>query len=300
MHHEASTVRNVLAFDIGGSHISGALCELNSLQVVRVARKPLPMEAHCNEFLGVLDELSRLVSPNRASIAGAALAMPGPFDFTVGVSYMQHKLKSLYGINLRSALAQRFTLPKSKLSFVNDAAAFLLGEIHSGAARGAKRAVGVVVGTGIGCAFAEDGKWVTNGIGIPPGGEIWNLPYRDGIVEDLLSTKAIKSNYAARTDQSVDVRSIALRAGSDPHARTAFERFGIDLGQVFRDILAPFDPEVIVIGGGISRSSQLFLPFAKNQLNGVGLKLITSTLLDQAALIGAAAFWLDGNDTVDR
>jgi glucokinase len=87
------------------------------------------------------------------------------------------------------------------------------------------------------------------------------------------------------------VAAIAQRASCDAHAVASFENFGSNLGQVFRDILTPFAPDVVVIGGGISRSSQLFLPSAENQLNGNGFKLVTSSLLDQAALLGAAAFW---------
>jgi glucokinase len=267
---------------------------------VRTASTPLRLEASCSEFLELLVNLSHELSQESSHIVGAVLAMPGPFDLAAGVSYMQHKLKSLYGINLRTALAERLNLTVDKLSFVNDAAAFLLGEVHAGAAQGAERAVGVVVGTGIGCAFAENGKWVTHGNGVPPGGEIWNLPYRGGTVEDLVSTKAIRCDYATRTGKDEEVVTIAQRAFTDPDAAAAFENFGNNLGQVFRDILAPFGPDVIVIGGGISRSSQLFLPFAKDQLNGIGFKLVTSSLLDQAALLGAAAFWSKGSNIQSR
>jgi glucokinase len=181
--------------------------------------------------------------------------------------------------------------------FLNDAAAFLLGEVHCGAARGARKAIGVVLGTGIGSAFARDGQWVTLGDGIPPGGEIWNLPYRNGVVEDLLSTRAIKAGYAALTGKDEEVISIASRSASDPEARAVFKTFGLNLGQVFRDVLAPFGPDVVVLGGGISGSARLFLPFAQNQINGLGFKLITSSLLDKAPLVGAASFWRDGSDT---
>jgi glucokinase len=284
-------VRSVLAYDIGGSHISAALCELERLRAPRIASAPLRPDASSIEFLDLLDTLRRDLLRESSPIVGAVLAVPGPFDLAAGVSYMQHKLKSLYGINLKSALAQRLNLPMDKLSFVNDAAAFLLGEVHAGAAQGAKRAVGIVLGTGIGCAFAENGEWVTDGNGVAPGGEIWNLPYRGGTVEDLLSTRAIRCDYAKRTGTDEEVAAIAQRASCDAHAVASFENFGSNLGQVFRDILTPFAPDVVVIGGGISRSSQLFLPSAENQLNGNGFKLVTSSLLDQAALLGAAAFW---------
>lgn len=300
MQRNSPNSRHVLAFDIGGSHVSCAICEVDQLKIVRTASSPVEGEPSCDEFLDLLGALSSHVLPDSSRASGVVLAVPGPFDFAAGISYMQHKLRALNGFDLRSGLADRFSLPAEEISFVNDAAAFLLGELHSGAARGAMRATAMVVGTGIGCAFIENGKWITGGNGVPPGGEIWNLSYRDGTVEDLLSTRAIKGNYATRAGEDAEVALIAARAGSDPLARAVFEEFGVHLGQIIRDILLPFGPEIVVIGGGISRSAQLFMPFAKSQLNGFGPKLVVSSLLDQAALIGAAAFWKDRSDTREK
>ena len=47
------------------------------------------------------------------------------------------------------------------------------------------RSVGLTLGTGVGSAFAVDGKIVGKGRGVPPGGEIWDLPYRESIVEEI-------------------------------------------------------------------------------------------------------------------
>lgn len=291
---------SVLAFDIGGSHISTALCDLADLNILRVGALPLPPHSSCEEFLNLLHKAGEEVMDSKSNVIGAVLAVPGPFDFAAGVSHMRHKLTSLYGVDLRSGLAKRFGWRPEQFRFLHDAGAFLLGEVHSGAARGAARAVGIVLGTGIGSAFAEKGKWITEGKGIPAGGEIWNVPYNEGIVEDLVSTRAIKADYAARTGLDREVATIASRARADSEAQEVFETFGANLGGVFRDLLAPFAPDIVVIGGGISRSAELFLPSARNQLNGFGFELVTSTLLDKAALFGAAAFWRNGSDTTPK
>jgi glucokinase len=294
---ETPDVASVLAFDVGGSHIAGALCKLDDLRVLRIASTPLPSDASSDEFVSLVYQLGTTAANDLSKVAGAVLAVPGPFDCAAGVSHMRHKLRSLYGIDLRTALAQRFGWAPSQISFLNDAGAFLLGEVEGGAARGAKRAVGIALGTGIGSAFARNGIWVTKGEGVPPGGEIWNIPYGEGIVEDLVSTGAIRKEYAARTGRHLDVVTIASSAEVDSDARIVFQNFGHNLGKVFRDILTPFAPDVVVIGGGISRSAHLFLPHAQNQLNGFAFKLVTSSLLDEAPLVGAAAFWRDGSDT---
>jgi glucokinase len=293
---DLSDARSVLAYDIGGSHITVARCTLNDFRIVGTARVPLSEDLSCDHFLDLLHSLARKMGLDRSSPDGAVFAVPGPFDLASGVSHMQHKLKSLYGVNLRAALAGRFGWQPSQFRFLNDAVAFLLGEVQLGAASSANRAIGIVIGTGIGSAFARDGLWVTEGEGVPPGGEIWNLPYGNGIIEDLLSTRAIKREYAARTGKDEEVITIATEADSDPVAQAVFQTFGFNLGKVIRDVLAPFGPDVVVFGGGIFCSSRLFLPFAQNQLNGLGFKLVISSLLDKAPLVGAAAFWLNGSD----
>ena len=281
----------VLTFDVGGSHISAGLCRLRDLNVVRVSGAPLAGLASFEEFVDLLYRLGCEAAGTERSIGGASLAVPGPFDCEAGVSLMQHKLESLYGKDLRGALATRFGWAPSQLRFLNDASAYLLGEVGAGSVRGAARAAGLTLGTGVGSAFAIDGRCVTEGKGVPPGGEIWNLPYGDGTVEDLISTRRLKADYAAFTGKDEEVVEIAAAAATDPAARQVFDTFGLHLGQVLRDVIAPFIPEMVVIGGGISRSAELFLPVAEREIEEANFELFTSTLLDQAPLVGAAQFW---------
>ncbi len=281
----------LLTVDVGGSHVSAALCAMDDFRVVQLTEAPL---AGVSSFEGFVDQiylLGREVAGVPRRLAGASLAVPGPFDCEAGVSLMKHKLQWLYGKDLRGALAARFGWTPTRLRFVNDASAFLLGELNAGGARGADRAVGLTLGTGIGSAFACEGHCVTQGKGIPPGGEIWDYSYRGGTVEDLISTRALKANYAARAGKDLEVKEIAAAAATDPEARQVFEKLGCDLGDVIRDVIAPFHPEVVVVGGGIARSAQLFLPIAQEHVEGLDLRIVPSQLFEQAQLIGAAAHW---------
>jgi glucokinase len=217
--------------------------------------------------------------------------MPGPFDYVEGVSWMKHKMAYLYGVNVGRVLAERLGLNDSQVHFLNDAAAFLWGEIGAGAARNAPKAVGITLGTGVGSGFAIDGRVKTEGTGIPPGGEIWNLPFETGIVEDLISTRAIKKSYRERTGVEREVAAIAAGASSDPAAVAVFKDFGVNLGRVLRALLSEFAPEVVVLGGGIARSAHLFLPAAQGELKGLSIELRISSLGDCAPLIGAGVSW---------
>lgn len=285
----------VLTYDVGGSHVNGGLCRLADLRILRVAGADLHSVNSFEEFADLLFRLGREAAADETNIVGASLAVPGPFDCVAGVSQMEHKLTYLYGKSLRNALAERFGWTPDRLRFLNDACAYLLGEVGAGSVKGAHRAAGLTLGTGVGSAFAVDGHAVTTGEGVPPGGEIWNYPYAGGTVEDLISTRRIKADYLALTGEDKDVAAIAAGAPTDVAARQVFEDFGLHLGRVLRDVIAPFRPNMIVLGGGISRSSQLFMPFTEEVIHGLGFRVVMSALMDRAPLAGAGQFWREAH-----
>lgn len=185
----------VLVYDVGGSHISAAVCLGGAYRLGRVVSALHPAEQSSDAFVHDLYSLGVEASAGFEIVLGAELALPGTFDFAAGVSLMRHKLPYLYGVSLRDPLARCFGWQPSQVHFLNDAEAVQLGEIGAGAARGVARAVGITLGTGIGSAFAVDGRVVTAAPEVPPGGEIWNLPYEGGIIEDFVSSSAIRRTY---------------------------------------------------------------------------------------------------------
>ncbi|HUB29582.1 MAG TPA: ROK family protein [Terracidiphilus sp.] len=287
----------VVAYDVGGSHISAAVCAASNYELGQVVKANLPGEETSDAFVAVLCQLAAEATEGKSNVAGASLAMPGPFDYAEGVSWMQHKMAYLYGVNLRHALAQKLGWRDGQVRFLNDAAAFLWGEMGAGSARGVAKAVGITLGTGIGSAFGVAGRVQTGGPGVPPGGEVWNLPFEGGIVEDLISTRTMKKSYAARTGVEREVADIASAAANDAAAREVFVEFGRNLGRVLRSLLHDFAPQVVVLGGGIARSAQLFLPAADQALKSMPIQLRISALGERAPLIGAGVAWFaDGQE----
>lgn len=282
----------VLVYDVGGSHISASVCYKEGFRLGTVTRAALPTEQTAEAFVEVLHSLGVKASDGVEGVQGAELAMPGPFDYAKGISWMKHKMPYLYGVNLSAALAARFSWKESQVRFLNDAAAYLLGEVGAGAARGVKRVVCFTLGTGVGSGFAVDGKVVTEGKGVPPGGEIWNVPYEGGIVEDQISTRALQRAYKERSGQEREVASIAHYAiGGEPAAIAVFEEFGKNLGVALKRLLADFAPDVVVLGGGISRSAHLFLAAAQAELHDMKYELRIAELGDNAPLAGAGVAW---------
>ena len=152
----------VLVYDVGGSHISAAVCRKRGYQLGEVVRVNLPEEQTSEAFLEVLRSLG-VKAMEGARVEGAEFAMPGPFDYEKGISWMEHKMPYLYGVNVSEGLAARFDWKPEQVRFLNDAAAYLLGEVGAGAAQGVPRVVCVSLGTGVGSCFAVDGRVVSEG-----------------------------------------------------------------------------------------------------------------------------------------
>lgn len=285
----------LLVFDVGGSHIAAALASNGPWSLTDSRSTRVNNGGTASEILDVFETMGRAIRHDcglsAQGIDGVSVGIPNPFDYEQGISYMRHKYASLYGQNVKASLAERLKVAPSAVTFVNDAFAYLLGEIHGGAASGATRAIGITLGTGVGSAFAVDGEIVTAGEHVPNQGFLWNVPYKGGIVEDVISTRAIQHIFESRTGKVCEVRDIALQAGTDREAAETMRQFGRDLGNVLKDVCRDFRPEIIVIGGAIARSAHLFLPAAEGQLAGTGIRLAVSRLLDDASLLGAAVAW---------
>jgi glucokinase len=290
----------ILVFDVGGSHMaagvfhpqSNSLGEIRDLHVLPGAESEL--------FFKTFESLVSITLPAPATPPGIAIAIPSPFDYEHGISHMRHKFQLLYGVDLRSELSRRLGCPPDHIHFLNDAAASLIGEIHQGAARGARRATGITLGTGVGSAFAADGKIVVEGPGVPAAGEIWNQPHREGIVEDYLSTLAIQRSFEELTGKRPQVCDIASSTSHRQEAQQSFERFGTELGKVLRQICGGFAPDRIVVGGGIARAADRFLVAAKAQLGDFQDRLFVSELFERAPLIGAGISWINRNGSTKR
>jgi glucokinase len=284
---------HVLVFDVGGSHLAGGVFKPEGLGLGATYSVPIVENGTVRDFLDALAGVAELALPDFISPTGISVAMPNPFDYARGISYMEHKYRQLYGVDLRSALAKLFCCDPGSICFLNDAAAFLIGEHQAGETKGIQRIVGITLGTGVGSAFAVSKTIVTTGKGVPPGGEIWNLPYKNGIVENFVSALAIQRLHEQSTGTWAEVQDIARLGTENTGARETFEEFGKELGKVLRETCLAFAPERIVLGGGISRAASLFLPSLEEELADFAIEICVSQLGEHAPLLGAGVNWVD-------
>jgi glucokinase len=293
----------VLAFDIGGSHATVGMVNRETLAIRYMNSCALDSHGAADSILRDICSLGEgalaQARLSGLSAAGLAFAVPGPFDYDRGISLLRHKLASLYELNLRRVFEQSFGIAGENIVFLNDAQAFLLGECHAGAAKGVSRCIGLTLGTGVGSAFAINGAIVGCGTGVPPGGEIYGLPWEGRTVEDTLSTRAIQERYWQLAGEMESVLEICTAAPTDHNAALVMSEFGRNLGAVVKDICMPFRPEAIVLGGAISRSAALFVPSAGVSLGDDSVHLLrVSTLFDDALLVGAALRFLEAGSSI--
>jgi glucokinase len=282
----------ILSFDLGGSHVAAMAARLNDPFSGAMRSLALDEGGSATYLFDRLDEVGRLAisALNFSSdLAGIAVAVPGPFDYSHGVSRLQHKFASWYGISIRRHLAIRFGIEEKGVLFLNDADAFLLGELQDSFAH---RAVGITLGTGIGAAFAIDGRPIPATQILPNNCDLHLLPWKGSTVEEFISTHGIMRLHEDCNGQYRSVKEIAANSSVDAIAADTMSAFGKEFGLVIETYLLPFAPNAIILGGSISRSSNTFLPAALSVAPALSGLLKISSQFERAALIGSIADWL--------
>jgi glucokinase len=289
IHRELGDTVLVGALDIGGSHAAAALVDTSGpgLRPGSRAERRFSPHADRDALLGaILGVATAAAATGPAACWG--VAVPGPFDYATGRCTIRsrQKLDALYGLDLRARLAAALGRPGNTVRFGNDADAFLLGEWVAGAARGARRAVGITLGTGLGSAFLADGALVVDGT-VPPGGRLHPLTYRGRAVEEIVSTRGLRA-ASGRTGADGRQLAAAARAG-DATCLAAFAELGTALGAVLAPWLRRFRPTHVVVGGGLAGAWDLIEPAFRRAAPQVdGLAVRVAEHLADAALFGAA------------
>ncbi len=289
----------VLAVDVGGSHVLAAAVDVHAGMILEqsASRASVDADAPADTVLQAWCGACRsaLRCAGGRALAGAGVAMPGPFDYDKGICLMRGvgKYDALYGMNVGDELKQRLDLGvATPVIFCNDAVCFLLGEAWLGAAAEFEDVICLTLGTGFGSAFLRGGHVAAEEPGLPPGGWLYNQPYAGGIADDWFSTRGLLRMYdEAGGVQPMTARDLAGRAASgDALSRHVFLQFGMRLGGFLDPFIARYRPRCLVVGGNIARAWKWFSPSLCERL-GAGhpdVAVRQSALFEHAALLGSA------------
>lgn len=268
-----------IALDVGGTQVKSAILAQDGRVLAPIRMDP----ARANEKApAILRGLGEIIQGQRGALqaagrtpAGIGVAFPGPFDYENGVSRIRGigKYDALYGVDVKGALAEGCGLLKEDFVFINDADLFCLGECAFGKGRGARRAMLVCIGTGLGSGFVRDGKLVKSGGAVPENGWIYAEPYRDGILDGYLSatglSRLLRGKGFAPGTTVKDAAALA-RAGNE-NASAVFREFGRMLAEALPPIARRFGAECLIIGGQVAKSADLFCGELREALAQAGI-----------------------------
>jgi fructokinase len=256
-----------IGIDLGGTKIEGVLLGSDGGECFR-RRIPAP----AGDYRATIVALAGLVLDLERSAGGAAsvgIGMPGSISPATGLVQNANSVW-LNGRPLQTDLEQALRRP---LRFANDANCFAVSEAADGAAAGARSVLGVILGTGCGGGIVIGGRLVDGPQGI--GGE-WGhnpLPWltadefpgptcwcgRRGCMETWVSGTALAADHLRVTQEDLSSEDVVARAlGGDPSCRATLERHSDRLARGLAHVVNLIDPEVIVLGGGLSKLSHLY------------------------------------------
>lgn len=284
----------VIGIDVGGSHLTIAPVDFKKREVLLEFTKRLDFDSNGNPA-EILENWSNLIqsviSDCSLDNVRIGIAFPAPFDFEKGICYIQNqnKFEHFFDLNIKIILARRLNIPGSNIRFFNDAACFLKGEIFCNDLHPAIFPLGLTLGTGLGSSKVINGSIVD--------AEYWKMNFKEGIVEDYLSTRWFLNEYYLLTGEMISsVKEIAsLVSGFDLSksiiCQNIFNEFGYNLADFIIEIYPEVKPDVIFLGGNISKASHLFNDcfFQKIMGKGYQINLKISTLGELAIIMGAAS-----------
>lgn len=289
-----------IGMDIGGTHITSAVIDVTDMKVLdaSVHKESFNSNLPVNEVMDFWEKSIRRSLQNSAikKINGIAVCMPGPFDYEKGISMIkgQAKYENFYGLNVSNLIRERLSLPDDfNVFFENDATCFGKGEVYKEKQNLSKRVMAVTLGTGLGSCFIDKGTSISSGDLVPKDGEIWNLPFKNGMAEDHVSLRGLLSKYfnlsKVQLDNGLELYNLAI-AGEEK-ALKAFEELGEDLAEIVIPLFKNFSVEHFIIGGKIANASALFLPAFNEKIKQADCKISIQISADNenAALLGAAS-----------
>ncbi len=287
----------VPVLEIGGTHVLGAVVTVDDWTVRESRRLHLESNGTAAEILDAFVAAGSDLGARPGAVWG--VAMPDPFDYDRGIATFRGvgKFDAIYGLDIGAALRERLPGHAARISFVNDADAFILGEWTHGSAGGHRRCVGITLGTGLGSGWLVDGHITDAAPGVPLFGRARTLTVNGAGLEETISRRALRRAYAAAGgDSEADVFDICQHARAGEQAAVEVLRYGFGgLGRALGPAMREFGADVVVIGGSMGASWDLFEPWF---LEGMDWPLAPPIRLatdpEHAAVLGAARFALGG------
>ena len=273
--------------NLGGTNISAGRIEKSVVvKSLKTDINPLGRE---DEIVQSIVSITESVYDNK--VKGIGIGVPSLVDIKTGIVYDVQNIPSWKKVPLKKIIEEYFNVP---VYINNDDNCFAVGEKYFGKGKEFENIVGLTLGTGLGAGIIINNRLYSGkNCGA---GEFGSLPYKDSILEDYCSSKFFINQY--HTTGEV-LYSRAQRG--DRQAIDIFEEFGSYLGDAVISIMFTIDPDLIVLGGSISKSYKFFIDSLMEKLEKFPYKrnveqlVIEKSERDDIVILGAAALYLEGS-----
>lgn len=275
-----------IGIDIGGTKMSAVL--FNGQEVLADYTLATPKDDIGKlmvMLLALIKPLEDRAKKDKTKIKGIGLGVPGLLDFNEGKVLLANNLPLLNGVKVVELVKQKVN-PDYGVSLDNDANCFVRAEAKLGAGRKHKNVYGVIVGTGIG-----GGWWVNDSIYL---GSHRAAGEPGTMIIDFETGIGLEEGFHKLTQNNPLILAEEAYRG-DLLAEKSYAEVGRLLGIAFANIVNLIDPEIIVVGGGVIDSGDLFLPKVKKVMRehiassqARNIKVVKSKLGKFAGAIGAA------------
>jgi fructokinase len=294
-----------IGVDLGGTKIEAVALDRGGRELVR-RRVATPR----GDYPATLTAIVGLVNAIEADLghrATVGVGTPGAISPATGLIKNANSTV-LNGKSLDKDLETALGRP---LRFANDSDCFALSEAADGGGRGARSVFGVIVGTGTGGGLVYDGRliqgpnriageWGHNPLPWPrdderPGPRCYCG--RSGCVEAFLSGPSFERDFSEREGETLPAMTIAARAADgNAAARAALDRYVERMARALAVVINIFDPDVIVLGGGMSNVDALYREVPMQWRNWIFSDAIATRLVppvhgDSSGVRGAARLW---------
>ncbi|MFN2491561.1 MAG: ROK family protein [Pyrinomonadaceae bacterium] len=305
----------VFAADLGGTHLRAATVDRSGKIDCRFMQ-PTPQADTPDEIVRTLvdaaHECERQAAAQGSVISAVSVAVPGTVDVANGVVVKAPNLQCLDGFRLSAALKSELDWPAI---LENDANAAAIGEMWRGAGKGYRTLICLTLGTGVGGGIVLDGKLWRGADGsaaeighmsVDPFGDVACGCGSRGCLEVYASATAVVRmtvearprypNSSVRTCADLTSKHI-YRAGleGDELALEVFRRIAVYLGIGIANLLNILDPEIVIIGGGLSNAWELFEKEMRQQVTERAfpiparrVNIVRAQCGDDAGVLGAA------------
>ena len=257
----APTDITVLGLDVGGTVMKGLVVDANGTEVRRELR-PTPVFDGPAAVVGAIRTFAADLCVG-VGVGAVGLAVPGLVDPAAGRARYAANL-GWRDVPLAALLEDDLGVP---VRVDHDVRTAGLAEAELGAARGCRDHLFVAIGTGVAAAACVGGAMLAGTSGAA--GELGHIPvYPDGLscacgqrgcLEAYASAAAIARRYARRTGDALDAVAVASRLDDDPVAAELWAEAAAALGIALATYTLIADPELIVLGGGLSNAGEVLV-----------------------------------------